>query len=709
MDRPVDIVIPVRDVCEELEECLERLHEHGGYRRVIVVDDGSTDERIGRLLRALASRRSTRVVALRNDTTRGFAAAVNRGFAASRNDVVVLAPRARATRGWLQKISRCAAADATIGTACLFTTGSGPCALAPGSEDVVRTADPARVARALELAAVPLYPELDVAGGDCWFVRRTLIRTIGGLDETLHDRIPAEREFSKRARAAGYRNVLCDDAVVFRSTRSEQARALPPRTSVAPGQTDAGSTHHSIACRRIEPIRRMFRSQLAISSREGKPGVVHVLHDRGGGTEKYVHDLIAATEDEFRHYFLRILEDRWRMTDPLGRTPTSYDYRWRLTDDGALINYDYARGAEGTDIDALKEVCAWLRIDLIHVHSLAESDGDLLQMLKASELPYCYTIHDMYAACPTVLLINSQGIYCKATTDIDACRHCLSGCRGLEKIDVAEWRGRHGKFLSRAARVFAPSKWASETLRRYYPGISVTLTPPSAQASESGSARARTQPIGLPTDGARHIGILGAIGPEKGARHIDAIVARIRERALPLRIVVIGYTDRWSRYHSPDNVLIVHGAYGAGEVATLLEQYRVSVVLFPTIWPETFAYTLSEAWTAGKPAVVPPEGALRERVVASEAGWVLDDWPNIDAALDQLMSVTAPENAAELARRSRLAAVARDSGDANAVIAQSYNDMLATSGPPKRWSGSRLRIYEAATQALDTVPRSPAA
>ena len=70
-----------------------------------------------------------------------------------------------------------------------------------------------------------------------------------------------------------------------------------------------------------------------------------------------------------------------------------------------------------------------------------------------------------------------------------------------------------------------------------------------------------------------NIAVLGAIGPEKGARHVERMVERIRARALPLRVVVIGYTDRESRCQSDDKVLTVHGPYDVAHVEALLSRF----------------------------------------------------------------------------------------------------------------------------------------
>ena len=142
--------------------------------------------------------------------------------------------------------------------------------------------------------------------------------------------------------------------------------------------------------------------------------------------------------------------------------------------------------------------------------------------------------------------------------------------------------------------------------------------------------------------------VLGAVGPEKGARNIDALADEIRKRSLPLRIVVVGFTDRARRWQSDDRTLTIHGSYGPDELRALLERYRIDVVVFPTIWPETFSYTLSEAWHAGKPALVPPRGALAERVQATGAGWLMRGWPDMAAIADELVDITSGARAAEV-------------------------------------------------------------
>ena len=329
------------------------------------------------------------------------------------------------------------------------------------------------------------------------------------------------------------------------------------------------------------------------------------------------------------------------------------------------------------------------------------SGDELLLALAAAGLPYCYSAHDMYLACPTVYLIDSRGEYCDATTDNAVCRKCLSGFSALKETDIERWRHRYGNFLDGAGKVFAPSAWARDTLTKYYPRVEVTVAPPWSGLPCPEPAHGVSNGFHLPDDDHRHIGILGAVGPEKGSRHLDRLVARIRERDLPLRLVLVGYTDRVNRHQSSDKVLTIHGRYRSEQIGPLFDCYRIAIVVFPTVWPETFSYTLGETWRAGRPALVPPVGALQERVLATGAGWIMDGWPNPDLLLDQLMAITAPDNRGELERRARLAKPGMHNVHAPAdPMSMWYAQMLAEVTRKTGHVVSRAQILEAACQAL---------
>jgi glycosyltransferase involved in cell wall biosynthesis len=570
-----------------------------------------------------------------------------------RHDTVLLDADAVTGEGWLDKLRRCAYSDERIGTAVPWNAGT----LLPACADVER------VDAALARAAPRVYADVDDVRSPCIFVRGQLLRAIGGAD-ALRDRAVLR----DAVLAAGFRNVLCDDAFA--------------------GGEPHGHSHGTP--RAIAPIARLVRTQVAIEAGRGKPGVLHVLHSRGGGTEKYVQSLVAASRDELRHYFLRVSPDRWLFKDAIG-------------EHGASCEWPRDAASE----HCLRTMCAWLAIDLLHVHSLVGSGDDLVRMTASTRLPYCYSVHDMYAPCPTVYLIDASGRYCNATTDLAACSRCLAQMPAFAGVDIAQWRARYGALLQGASKVFAPSHWAGDTLRKYYPAANIDIRPHPIVAGRV--ARRDVSAFELPDDACRHVAVLGAIGPEKGARNVDALADEIRKRALPLRIVVVGFTDRARRWQSGDRTLTIHGSYGEDELPQLFERYRIDLVVFPTIWPETFSYTLSEAWRAGRPALVPPRGALAERVEATGAGWIMRGWPDIAAMADELVDLTGVPRAAELRERARLARAAADAVAAAGACVP-YQDVRRSAWRPLPDAASLHHIYVAACRAMSVValPARPA-
>src|SRR5207244_46247 len=252
--------------------------------------------------------------------------------------------------------------------------------------------------------------------------------------------------------------------------------------------------------------------------------------------------------------------------------------------------------------------------------------------------------------CPTITFLDAQGKYCEAITDANACRACLAAQREFANVDIVAWREGHRAVLVRSAFLIAPSQWAATMLRRYFPEHSVAII---AHGSGHGMPRddAIYTRLDLPDDGVPTVAVIGAIGADKGARRLERLVELTRTLGLRLRWVLIGYLDRGrEQSQSADAVFTQHGPFDSREIGALLAHYRVRLVAYPSAGPETFSFTLSEAWAAGRPVIVPPFGALAERVSGTGAGWIWteDEWRDEEKMLDRIMQVVAPAFATEL-------------------------------------------------------------
>ncbi len=639
---PIDVVVPVYNAAADLARCVQSVLDHSsGDWRLLLIDDASPDPSIGAYFSALRARPLQEVTLLANPTNLGFTLTANRGIAEARDDadVVLLNSDTVVTRGWLDKLSRCAASDPRIGTITPFSNNAEICSLPRFcvNNPWPPANDPESLVAALERAAVPTYPDLPTGVGFCLYIRRALIDAIGSFDPAFGLGYGEENDFCLRASAAGYRNVLCEDTFVlhlggssFGAKRSDLAlRNTALLLERHPNYTDL--VHRYIAADPLRPLRELAASQQRIQ--DGAPhGILHLLHGHGGGTEYHVRALIAASSGGFRHYLLIAVGEHCRLEEYAG---------------GEVVGYDFRREAHETWGDFLGGIAGRFGIGLIHLHNISGCREAVLTTLPELPIPYGYTVHDLNFACPTITFLDASGRYCGAVTDNTACQACLGAQKEFAGIDIIAWRQGHRTLLARASFVIAPSQWAATMLRRYFPEHSVAIV---AHGSGQGMPRddAVYTRLDLPDDGVPTVAVIGAIGADKGARRLEHLAELTRERGVRVRWVLIGYLDRGrDQIQTDDAVFTQHGPFDSREIGALIEHYRVRIVAYPSAGPETFAFTLSEAWAAGRPVVVPPIGALAERVAASGGGWVLSDeeWRDDVRMLERIAALLAPEGA----------------------------------------------------------------
>jgi GT2 family glycosyltransferase len=640
----IDIVVPVYNAPDDLRACIASVLActHGDYR-LVVIDDASPDPAVAGMLAELDAKALPHVTVLRNPSNLGFTGTANRGLSLSRADVVLLNSDTIVTSGWLDALLRCAASDERIGTITPFSNNAEICSFPRFCENNAwpAGADPERVREAIAEAAVPCYPDIPTGVGFCMFVRRALIDAVGTFDPAFGAGYGEENDLCLRAHAAGFRNVLCDDAfVVHTGGRSFQGakEALGVRnTSILLER----HPHYLAMVRDYigrDPLGALRESARTAYDRlyATTPGVLHVLHG-GGGTEAYVRALIEATRGRARHALATVRGDTWRIESHRG--------------DGSKMLCEFARRPGEPAEEFVRMLCATFGLGLVHVHNISTDRDPLLAALPRLQVPFGLTVHDLNFACPTITLQRGDGFYCGAVTDNAACSRCLASHDDarLASIDIVRWRERHAAVARAASFIAAPSRFAADAFRRYFPDVDVQVIPHGLPPRESRNGA--IQVVLMPDDDVPTVAILGAIGPDKGARRVETLARLAAERDARLRFVVVGYLDRQSdAWRSDDLRLVVHGRYDPVDLPQLLDYYHASLVLFPSIGPETFSFTLSEAWSAGRAVLVPPIGALAERVDHHGAGWILSDaeWRDESLLLDRIEDLMSPYNAVAL-------------------------------------------------------------
>jgi hypothetical protein len=68
--------------------------------------------------------------------------------------------------------------------------------------------------------------------------------------------------------------------------------------------------------------------------------------------------------------------------------------------------------------------------------------------------------------------------------------------------------------------------------------------------------------------------------------------------------------------------VIVHGYYRSGSLPSLLAGHGIGLVVLPSIVPESYGLTLTEAWRAGAAAATFDLGAPADRIRREGGGWL---------------------------------------------------------------------------------------
>jgi len=189
------------------------------------------------------------------------------------------------------------------------------------------------------------------------------------------------------------------------------------------------------------------------------------------------------------------------------------------------------------------------------------------------------------------------------------------GSRVTESITA--WRERFSRSLLGARRVFAPSEDVRRRLSRYFHDVPTLLRPHFEAIPDLQGLAARPGP-GETVRAA----VIGSIVRVKGSERLLACARDAGHRCLPLEFHVVGSTDRDAAFASLGNVH-VSGFYREDDIAERLAAARCHLAFLPSLWPETFMYTLSIAMAAGLYVVCFDLGAQAERLKAWGWGQVL--------------------------------------------------------------------------------------
>lgn len=255
-------------------------------------------------------------------------------------------------------------------------------------------------------------------------------------------------------------------------------------------------------------------------------------------------------------------------------------------------------------------------IDHIFVnHLLGFPLYETMTILSQLRVPYTVFLHDFFCICPNTSL-DCRALNCQKYNSHDYCRYIFKA-RGMEHVNLDEYRRHFHAFLLGAVKVIAPTHYAAGIINSLYNDVEITVIPHEIQGNVS-----RTFKEDFARENTLTLAFLGTFCAQKGARYLLQLNSWLKQHNLPVRLVVIG-EDAGDLQGDRQGILFT-GRYEQGDAPQLLARYQAAVVLIPSTFPETYCYTASEAILAGYPVLTMNLGAQALRVQQADCGWVID-------------------------------------------------------------------------------------
>ncbi|WP_166144826.1 glycosyltransferase [Methylosinus sp. RM1] len=618
-DALVDVIVPVYDGYAETFAAIHAVLANA--QRVpfelVVVNDRSPDSRITEELRRLAAR--DLFTYLENEVNLGFVGTVNRGLTLHPDrDVILLNSDAIVHGDWIDRLLFHADKDEKVATITPFSNNATICSYPLPNQDnyvalevtVGDLDDFAKVANAYRSSDVP------TGVGFCFYMRRKIICEIGVLDRDAFARgYGEENDYCMRALKAGYRNIFAHDVVVYHA--GEVSFADCASAGKAAGMRALRGKHPDYPARielyqraDIAHEARMRLDLYRVAKQVGTKSALMITQAHGGGVATHVE----------RHVERLKAEGYETVVLKVGNGSGGADVQF--VHDESIFTPTLGGMTIDKHGEILADFIAWMRPEFIHVHSFAGLEwhctAALMDIIEKSGRDYYCTAHDYSSVCHRTNFVTPDGRYCGAPT-LEVCADCLasdSECR--QYIPPPVRRAVYRAFFAQAKGVFTPSADAAARLKQLTPGVEFLVRPHEdhLRAPERRAvAPASSSPL--------RVAVLGALGPHKGSRVLHALALDAEIRKLPIEFTVIGYTNIQGMM---DSVGVTQtGEYGDDDTAVeKLIELAPHLTLFPSIWPETYCYTLSLALIAGVPPVVFDIGAPAERLRTLGSGHILD-------------------------------------------------------------------------------------
>jgi len=379
-------------------------------------------------------------------------------------------------------------------------------------------------------------------------------------------------------------------------------------------------TKRRLSNRPASPLENGGAALPILNASELRNIVLVIDHDMGGGANHYRERMVAERIDEGATVFI-FSYHAMTLSYILMLQNSRRNERF------VVPGYDYLLGMAGQF--EIKEVIYNDGVTFAHPEELLQV---LAELKSKYHMRLTLLVHDFFMVCPSPFLLDDAGEYC-GIPDIGRCQKCLVNNKqdfvllSLPR-NIVQWRMLWKTVIDLADEVRTFSNDSLQLLQKAYPSLDSSRAVVKPHAVEY----FRHGPIQPSYTGSLRIGVVGQIGHSKGAEIVQKLADEIKARKLDIQIVVIGTIE----VQCEQSVVRETGRYQHEKLPALIESSGANIMLFPSIWPETFSYVVQELVELDLPVACYSLGAPAERLSNYAKGMILEDM-SASATLDNLI------------------------------------------------------------------------
>lgn len=289
---------------------------------------------------------------------------------------------------------------------------------------------------------------------------------------------------------------------------------------------------------------------------------------------------------------------------------------------GTLRKYEFkgipvyscsAQIMEGTKIDDsvvnqnFCDVIQTVKPDIVHFHAVQGFGYGLSKICKEQNIPYVMTLHDSWAFCPKLFMVDEKGEHCtKYGTSVDVCeKQCHFNADW-----IATRRNDLYKMLQGASQLYVPSYYAKKELEKLLPNFQFLVNKNGIEEFKGKHEVTKREKIRF----------LFVAGEErvKGFDLVHQVLMELLDYEWELVLLMPSGTPKaeW-----PQGRVKVLGKQNRDEMQKIYQE--IDVLLFPSLGYESFGLTVREAISSDCFVIVSNCGGPAEAVHNNKNGFII--------------------------------------------------------------------------------------